>query len=235
MDAQIAKLVSNLHVLESAALADVMVAMGLSSQVLGSELFQLGPAKKFAGPALCARGAETSELPPVSTHELDALVYPGAVVVIETGRCQRGAIIGDNMVASMRKAGAVGFVVDGGVRDADELSLAEAPIVCRYKSPTSAHRFWAYRELQVPISLPGIWQDVTIRPGDLIMGDGDGIVALPLQHASIIIRYAEQHVATESRIRRAIENGTSREEATVGSNRLKHVIPVNESSHTPTE
>jgi regulator of RNase E activity RraA len=224
-------LVRRLEKLETAAVADVMAAMGLMSQVLSSALVPVGPRVKFAGPALCASGSQAQDGPALSTFDLDDLIYPGAIVVIATDRCETGAIIGDNMATSMIRRGAAGFVIDGGIRDAQALasgsaSQASVPVFCRYRSPVSAHRSWAFRAFEQPIVMPGIWGDVTIAPGDFLLGDEDGIACLPRAHTETIIGYSERHMATEEAIKQALEAGETRRLATERSNRLKFVVPL---------
>jgi regulator of RNase E activity RraA len=220
--------------LEAAAIADVLVAMGLETQVLAADLRPLGAAK-MAGVALCAEGGEGGGQPAIPTFELDDLVTPGAVVVIATNGCDKGAIIGDNMVTSMVRAGARGFLLDGGVRDREALVDGPVPVWCRYASPINAHRKWKYTAMNRPVTLPGIWGDVEIRPGDLILGDEDGVVVLPQEHAAQIIHDAEIHMRAEADIKAAIEAGESRETATKSSRRLQHVRPLTMHAEIPKE
>lgn len=229
-------LAARLAKLETAVLADVMAAMGLLSQVLSPALRPVGGNNSFAGPALCASGSEPDPLgdnpsgvtgqPALSTFELDERVYPGAIVVIATNGCESGAIIGDNMATSMIGQGAAGFVIDGGIRDADALANASVPVFHRYRSPVSAHRTWAFRAFEHPVVLPGIWAPVRVCPGDLLLADADGIVCVPLAHAETIIAYGERHLQTEQSIKSAIEQGHPRRAATSGSGRLSFVTPI---------
>ena len=227
-------LLTRLSKLEAAAAADVMVAMGLEAQVLAPEIQPLGGAA-MAGIALCAEGREGSDAPGLPTFELDALVSPGAIVVISTGGCDKGAIIGDNMVTSMVQAGARGFVLDGGIRDKEALADGAVPVWCRYASPINAHRKWKYTAMDTPVTLPGIWGSVKIRSGDFILGDADGVVVLPQEYARQIINDAEIHMRAEADIKTAIEAGESRETATKSSRRLQHVHPLTASAEIPKE
>lgn len=226
-------LIARLRRLESSAAADVMTAMGLERQVLSPLLTALGPKARLAGPALCARGSDSGDAAGLPNTDLDDLVFPGAIVAIDTGDCQKGAILGGNMVASMARRGAGGFLLDGGVRDVVELSQAPVPVYCRYASPINAHRFWRYTEMNVAITLPGIWGEVDIHPGDLILGDEDGVCVLPTAHAEQIIKDAEIHMQTEAGIGARIEAGEARKAATAASNRLKHVKPLTQAARIP--
>ncbi|MEZ5946960.1 MAG: RraA family protein [Hyphomonas sp.] len=229
-----AELLTRLAELEAAAAADVMVAMGLDAQVLASDLRPLGRSK-LAGFALCASGRDDTDEAGLPTFALDDLVTPDAVVVIDTGRCGKGAIIGDNMVTSMISRGARGFVLDGGIRDRDALASASVPVWCRYASPINAHRKWKYVSMNAPITMPGVWGDVVVNPGDLILADEDGLCVLPAEHAEQIIRDTEVHMRSESGIRAQIEAGTSRKSATKSAGRLAHVRPLTSDAEIPQE
>lgn len=227
-------LLERLSELEAAAIADVMVAMGLEAQVLAPSIQPLG-GTRMAGFALCAEGREGVDQPGLPTFLLDSLVTPGAIVVIATGECGKGAIIGDNMVTSMVRAGARGFLLDGGIRDREALAIGPVPVWCRFASPINAHRKWKYTAMGQPVTLPGIWGNVEIRPGDLILGDDDGVVVLPHEHAEQIIHDAEIHMRAEADIKAAIEAGESREAATKSSRRLQHVRPLTAHAEIPKE
>lgn len=233
---QSAALVKRLNALDSASVADVMTAMGLDAQVLAPSLKPLSAGNcSFAGVAVCARGAEAAKGETLPTFALDDAVHEGGIVVIETGGCELGAIIGDNMATSMVRRGAKAFIIDGGVRDADALRGGDTPVFCRYASSVSAHRFWKYTSVGEAITMPGIWSDVRIEPGDLMRGDADGIAILPKAHAEIIVAHAEQLQQVDEDIKAAILAGKSREEATRGSNRLKDVKPLTEMAQAPSE
>lgn len=229
-------LIKRLEALDSASVADVMTAMGLDSQVLSQRLQPLAVQKcGFAGVAICARGLEKPEGETLPSFALDDAIHEGGIVVIETGGCELGAIIGDNMATSMVGRGARAFIIDGGIRDADALRDGDAPVYCRYASSVSAHRFWKYTNVQTPITMPGIWGDVTVEPGDLLRGDADGLAVIPKAYAETIIEHAERLQKVDEDIKTAMQKGRSREEATRASNRLKGITPINETARAPDE
>jgi len=229
-------LIERLRALDSATLADVMTAMGLHGQVLSPALRPINVAcVRSAGKAVCGRGSNSPGTNTISSFRLDEAVLPGSFVVIDTDACDTGAIIGGNMVASMLKRGAAGFIVDGGIRDADELAACGAPVYRRFDTPISAHGRWKYTSVNEPITLPGIWDPVRIEAGDLVLSDPDGIVVLPKRHAELIIGYAERHIRSESAIGRAIADGESREMATQNNPRLQYVVALSEQAAAPNE
>lgn len=219
-------LTTRLGALESAVVADVMTAMGLENQVAAQSIRPLNTNWKMAGPAICAKGTDKKDTEDVGTFGLDDSVYSGGIVVIDTDHCERGAIIGDNMVTSMVKRGAVGFIVDGGIRDYQDFIETDTPVFCRYASPVNAHKYWHFTEFETPITLPGIWGDISVSPGDLIIADADGVAVIPQQYAEQIIADAEVHLATENSIKSALLKNGDRKTVTAAANRLQHVKPL---------
>jgi regulator of RNase E activity RraA len=219
-------LITRLEALESAVIADIMTTMGLENQVAAHSIRPLNTNWKMVGPAICAKGTDNPDSEGVATFGLDDSIYPGGVVVIDTDNCDRGAIIGDNMMTSMIGRGAVGFIVDGGIRDYQEFIDTDTPVFCRYASPVNAHKYWHFTEFETPITIKGIWGDITVNPGDLILADADGISVIPLQYAERIIADAEIHQATENSIKSALLKSSDRESITAASNRLQHVKPL---------
>lgn len=219
-------LTTRLAQLESAVVADVMTTMGLEAQVAAADIRPLNARWKMAGPAICAKGTDDPKAGGIPTFGLDDSVYPGGIVVIDTDNCMRGAIIGDNMVTSMVKRGAVGFIVDGGIRDYQEFVDTDTTVFCRYTTPINAHQYWHFTAFETPITLRGIWGDITVNPADLIIADADGIAVIPQHYAEQIIADAEIHQQTENTIKNALLNGGDRQSVTEQSKRLKHVKPL---------
>lgn len=220
--------------LEVAAAADVMATMGFTRQVLDPAIRPLGCAK-FGGRAVCASGRKKGAQPAVPTFRLDDAVTPGSVVMISTDGCRAGAIIGENMVASMVSRGARGVFLDGGVRDSDALEQVDIPVWCAFSSPASAHADWGYVAIGEPISLPGLSGSVQVSPGDLVVADADGACVIPLKYAGQIIADAETLMAADAAIAAALSAGESRERATKSNPRLAHVSPIHGAGDAPTE
>ena len=84
-------------------------------------------------------------------------------------------------------------------------------------------------------AMTALAETVGFRPGDLILGDEDGVVVLPQEHAAQIIHDAEIHMRAEADIKAAIEAGESRETATKSSRRLQHVRPLTMHAEIPKE
>lgn len=220
-------LFSRLATIDSATLADVMVAMGLEQQVLSSKFKVLNPDSKLIGSALCAQTGLIAEQETLSPIQLDSQVKKGSVVIIATNASEKGALLGDNMLSSMMQNGAAGFIVDGGIRDKDALIQSKAALLYRYTTPVNAYRFFGFTSFDKAICLEGIWGNVSVEPNDLIVADADGAVVIPKQHAELIIEHSEIHQKNEEAIKNALTWGSSRADALAKFPRLKHITKIN--------
>jgi regulator of RNase E activity RraA len=115
-------------------------------------------------------------------HKALELAEPGDVLVVITGGNLVNAVFGEIMghVAIARKLG--GLVVDGAVRDVDALARLELPVFSRAVSPGACDKDGP-GEINVPISCGG----AVVMPGDIIVGDGDGVVAVPSDAAADVL------------------------------------------------
>jgi 4-hydroxy-4-methyl-2-oxoglutarate aldolase len=120
---------------------------------------------------------------------------PGDVVVVELGgMVDRATFLGDVTGLGMAAAGAVGVIVDGGIRDLSEfIPMEQLPIWYR-GAHASAMADQVGVQWNGPIRLGGI----TVMPGDIIVADAEGVLAFPPQLVADVIRDAEETVYTEN-------------------------------------
>ena len=102
-----------------------------------------------------------------------------------------------------------GYVADGGCRDVDFILKLGFPVWCRYFTPRDIVGYWLPQDFDQPIRIG----EVTIRAGDLVLGDRDGMVILPQDRADEIVAAAEAAIGTENLIRKAILEGVDPQEA----------------------
>jgi regulator of RNase E activity RraA len=100
-------------------------------------------------------------------------------------------------------------VADGGCRDVDFILKLGFPVWCRYFTPRDIVGYWLPDTFDQPITIGA----VTIRPGDLALGDRDGMVILPAARAEEIVAAAETAINTENLVRKAILDGVDPQEA----------------------
>lgn len=224
-------LIARLARLDTAGLSDVLDEMGYPNQVLASDLRPLDPRSRMAGIALCVRGENRvvtqSPLPPekqMSAYELERRMKPGLVGVIDAGGNNVGATIGGFVATSLQKSGCKGIVTNGGVRDSREIVDVGLPTFCRFVTPVNASRRWTLVEMDQAIHLPGIaGSPVTIHPGDLVLGDADGVIVIPSAIAAPAIEAAEELGAIERTIAEGIRAGGTREQLFALHPRFKHI------------
>lgn len=111
---------------------------------------------------------------------------PGDVIVVDGGGDITRALIGDLIGARARRLGLAGFVIDGAVRDADTLAEIGLPVFARGVTPAGPFKHGPGR-LQRPVSIGG----VVVSPGDLVIGDADGVVIVRADEADAVLTEAE--------------------------------------------
>jgi len=223
------QLVARLGKLSTSAVSDVLDHCGYPAQSVSREIAPLSRTMKMAGIAACFEGVGDSDpehrgAPALSGFEIDRRMSAGAVLLIAMNGHGVSAAVGGLMARSAQRRGCSGFVVDGGVRDATEIVELGLPTFCRYVAPLNSAARWHLTRADAPIALPGLAaSSVTVSPGDLVIGDGDGVMVIPQAIADDVIAWTERLVEIESAIVRRIESGASREEAFAQHPRFAHI------------
>lgn len=117
--------------------------------------------------------------------------------------------MGELSAEALKLRGVRGYVVDGGARDSERILQSGFPVFCKYRTPADIVGRWAPTAYQEPIVIGA----VTIRAGDFILGDIDGVIVIP---AALVEEVAERvvHLAnTESQLRKAILSGMDPQQA----------------------
>jgi 4-hydroxy-4-methyl-2-oxoglutarate aldolase len=125
--------------------------------------------RPFAGQAFTIRIDPAGEPPRVALARIDA----GACIVIDARTSPEGAVWGGSLIRIARERGVHAIVVDGSVRDLVDLRESGLAVCSRAVTPRGPQ--WRGM-LQQPIQCGGI----SVEPGDLVIGDDDGVVAVPL-------------------------------------------------------
>jgi regulator of RNase E activity RraA len=159
----------------------------------------VGPGMKLAGSALTVRIRPFDNLVIYKALELS---QPGDVIVIGTGNFDGAATWGDitSMIAKAR--GAVGVVTDGMVRDMEGICQVGLPVFARGATPNSP-----YKDGQGEVNFPITCGGVTVRPGDIVVGDGDGVVVIPREDWDEVLKAASKVVEKENQTIANIQAG----------------------------
>lgn len=130
---------------------------------------------------------------------------PGAVMVIDSRKDPRAASAGSILVSRLMVRGAAGVVTDGGFRDAPEIAGLDIPAYHnRPSAPTNLTLHQAI-DIDVPIGCG----DTPVFPGDVVVGDGDGVVVIPAHLADEIAQEAVEMTAFEDFVTEKVLGGRS--------------------------
>lgn len=130
---------------------------------------------------------------------------PGAVFVIDSRKDARAASAGSILVARLMKRGVAGVVTDGGFRDSPEIAKLDIPAYHnRPAAPTNLTRHQAL-DINVPIGCG----DAPVFPGDIVVGDGEGVVIIPANIADEIADEAVEMTAFEDFVTEEVMKGRS--------------------------
>lgn len=136
-------------------------------------------------------------------HKALDVARPGDVVVVDTSASTMTAVLGDLVSTKARHRGIGGFLVDGLIRDLPEIrALGDFPVYARGVTPIGPlHR--GPGEINFPISAGGI----VVHPGDLIVGDLNGVVVVPRDIAEDLLARLTEKVTAESDYTSAVARG----------------------------
>jgi len=135
-------------------------------------------------------------------HKALELIKPGDVLVVETQGGYGYAVAGELMVRCMKELGLAGMVVDGTVRDLEECEKIGMPIFAR-GTVCGAGDKTGPGEINFPIACGG----VVVMPGDLIVGDKDGVVVVPKDDVQDVFLAADKKIASERKRHEEISKG----------------------------
>lgn len=171
----------------SSILADVAGRRG----ALSGRITPLAPSMRFAGPALTVEVRPGDNL---MIHAAMALAQPGDVIVVDGKGDLTSALMGEIMCQQCVALGVAAVVIDGAVRDSEAIRELAFPMYAAGLNPNGPTKYVPGR-VNHPVSLGG----VTVNPGDLVVGDADGVTVIELAKAASLLPLAEEKVAAETR------------------------------------
>jgi regulator of RNase E activity RraA len=192
--------------LYSAVLSDALDAAGFWGQAMSAGIRPLDEGLLLCGRARTGEYAEVAGVDPdINPYELEiALVddlRPGDVAVLACNDSDRIAPWGSLLSTATRARGAVGCVTDGFVRDVREIRAMQMPVFHGGIAPLDSKG----RGHIVAVDVPVVCGGVRVTPGDLVVGDADGLVVIPRAIEEEVLRIAfekingERHTMTELR------------------------------------
>lgn len=156
-----------------------------------------GPA--FVGTALPVWTTGRDNLAPYASLKV---IKPGDVVLVATGEYHQASVLGDIIIGMMKNAGAVAAITDGLVRDVPGIREAGIPVYARGISPNSPFKNGP-GGIGVPVTLGG----VMVEPGDLVLGDSEGVVICPRARIREALTALETVREKERKMDEAVRSG----------------------------
>ena len=153
----------------------------------------------MAGPAFTVKTAPGDNL---LVHKAIDMAQPGDVIVVDAGGIADNAIIGELMSTLARSRGVAGFVIWGAIRDSAELAASDYPVF----ASAISHR-GPYKNGPGEINVPIVMGGMAVNPGDIVVGDADGIVAVPQSMAERVLAAAKGILAKETALLKEMKSG----------------------------
>lgn len=157
----------------------------------------------YAFPTLVEPAEEIPEVPFVGLLAALDAIGPGEVWVGATGGFRDAALWGELLSTACIAAGGVGAVLDGYVRDVGVIRSLDFPVLCRGVDPRNINGRGEVVAHNVTVGVDG----VTVAPGDLVVGDDDGVVIVPQALIDEVVGAALEKTSGESRFRQAVREG----------------------------
>ncbi len=196
----------------SSLVSDALDGVGLRHQSLAPGYSPLIADKVLMGYAFPTRLEATDEIPEVPyvglLAGLDA-IGPGEVWVGATGGFRDAALWGELLSTACMASGAVGALLDGYIRDRDVIRSLGFPVLSRGADPRDINGRGEVVARNVTVEVDG----VTVRPGDLVVGDDDGVVIVPEEVIDEVVGVAVEKTSSESQFRQAVREGVPPGEA----------------------
>ncbi len=196
----------------TAAVHDVLRAMGHPNCVLPHTIKPLDPTKKLAGEIYTINGRFDETLDPHETllqwTGLLSKAPPGKVLVCQPNT-HMVALMGELSAETLHHKGVLGYVVDGGCRDTDFILKLGFPVFCSFNTPSDIVGRWVPERFGEPVTIG----TVTISSGDWLLADRDGVVIIPGKIAEQVVTKTEEVLLTENKVRSAILGGMDPQEA----------------------
>jgi 4-hydroxy-4-methyl-2-oxoglutarate aldolase len=164
-----------------------------------ADLVQVVPGSRACGPARTVVCAQDDNL---MVHAVMEHVQPGDVVVLTMPTPTAVALVGDLLATQAQVAGAAALLIDASVRDVEELRDMGLPIWARWVRVKGATKD-ALGELDVPVSVGG----ATIRPGDLVVLDADGVAVVEAERADEVLAASLEREQREAVKRERLQGG----------------------------
>jgi len=135
-------------------------------------------------------------------HRALTMAKPGDVLVVDANGYLEAGLIGELIALSCKTKGVRGVVIDGAVRDVDDIAAMDFPVYARGICPKGS-----YKAHPGSINVPVSCGDLPVEPGDIVVGDGDGVARVKPENASAVLHDARDKLDAEAEIQEQIRDG----------------------------
>ncbi|OLO28648.1 methyltransferase [Alkalihalophilus pseudofirmus] len=167
---------------------------------VGTKLRPYHKSGRLVGTALTVKTRPGDNL---MVHKAIDMAKPGDVIVVDAGGDQTNAIVGEIMLRIAQKNEIAGFVINGAIRDIAAFQEDTFPVYACGVTHRGPYKDGP-GEINVSISIGGM----IVKPGDIVVGDEDGVVVVPLEDAENVLAKVKKQQKVEEEILASIANGT---------------------------
>lgn len=189
----------------TAMVNDVLREMNILYQTLPVNILPLREEMKVAGIAFTLKGSKNLDITDEMEQRAQMLeaIEPDSICVWDTCGDDESAQWGEIMTMASIRRGCRGAIVDGGVRDTDMVLAQNFPVWCKYRTSNGMMGRFRMIGWQMPIQIG----QVQIFPGDILVGDIDGVIVVPRKLAYEVLLRAEEIRDNEVEIKEMVNSG----------------------------
>ncbi len=166
----------------------------------GARLRPMHKAGGLAGPALTVKTRPGDNL---MLHKALGLAQPGDVIVCDAGGDLTNSLFGELMLAQLTRRGIAGLVINGAIRDVAAIAAQSVPVFAAGVTHRGPYKSGP-GEINMPVAIDGM----VVMPGDLMLGDEDGLVCVPLAECQAVLAATQAKYDAEQRQMAAIQDGS---------------------------
>lgn len=192
----------------SAVMSDVLDAMGYRNQAMNGSVHPLLENTYLCGPAFTSIGTQVYSMPddPLTAQcKIVDQLSEGEVYILVIRGEKNCAVFGELFANGVLNRKGVGVLTDGYARDIRQLRQMQFPIIFGGIDPRTSKGRCEINECQIPVEMDG----VTIFPGDIVVGDEDGVVIVPKAAAEEAFSRALCVIEQENEVRNGLQHGAS--------------------------
>jgi 4-hydroxy-4-methyl-2-oxoglutarate aldolase len=196
------EVMATLRQVTTGMIADALAISGIQGGITGIRPTRGFEDSKIIGPAMTVLFApDRPDSPKLNNYRVIRQAPPGSVLVID-GKGIDGHFTGDNQAGCAKRQGLEGVVVYGGARDIAGYRQVKMPLYCTGSATRNKPADFSLSAYNIPIEIGG----VRVKPGDMVVGDEDGVVVIPLESFEIFMENIKIMFEVEKNMSQAVQS-----------------------------